>query len=74
MTARPFVHTHSVRIASGEEVLVTRAVAADGRIGFGYSRTLDATASRHMAERFSDEPLPAEIRAAIGSIRWLGSG
>lgn len=67
-----WVHTHSVRLASGEEALVTRVVAPDGRTGFGYSLTLDATASRHMAERFSDEPLPEEIRAAIGRIRWLG--
>jgi hypothetical protein len=70
LVSRPFVHTHSVRIASGEEVLVTRAVAADGRIGFGYSRTLDATASRHMAEQLSDA-LPDDIRAAIASVRWL---
>jgi hypothetical protein len=69
---RPFVHTHSVRVASGEEVLVTRAVAADGRIGFGYSRTLDATASRHMAEQLSDA-LPEDIRAAIASVRWLSA-
>lgn len=71
MTARPFVHTHSVRVASGEEVLVTRAVAADGRIGFGYSRTLDATESRHMAERFSSEPLPDDVQVAIAIVRWL---
>jgi hypothetical protein len=69
---RPFVHTHSVRVASGEEVLVTRAVAADGRIGFGYSRALDATASRHMAEQLSDA-LPEDIRAAIASVRWLSA-
>ncbi len=66
-----WVHTHSVRLASGEEALVTRVVAADGRTGYGYSLTLDATASRHMAERFSGEPLPEEIRAAIASVRWL---
>ena len=65
------VHTHSIRLPSGGEALVPRAVAADGAIGYGYSLTLDATASRHMAERFSDEPLPGEIRAAIASIRWL---
>jgi hypothetical protein len=71
LAARPFVHTHSVRLASGEEILVTRAVAEDGKVGFGYSLTLDATASRHMAERFSGEPLPENIRAAIASVRWL---
>ena len=67
----PFVHTHSVRLASGEEALVTRAVAQDGRIGWGYSLALDATASRHMAERFSDEPLPGELQALASSLRWL---
>jgi hypothetical protein len=69
--SRPFVHTHSVRLASGEEILVTRAVSEDRKVGFGYSRTLDATASRHMAERFSAEPLPADIMEAIRSVRWL---
>jgi hypothetical protein len=64
------VHTQSIRLASGEEALITRVVAG-GRIGYGYSLTLDATASRHMAERFSDEALPAEIEAAIRSARWL---
>jgi hypothetical protein len=65
-----WVHTHSVRLASGEEALVTRVVAPDGRTGFGYSRTLDATESRHMAERFSAEPLPADLMEAIRSVRW----
>ena len=65
------VHTQSIRLASGEEALVTRVVAPDGRTGFGYSLTLDATSSRHMAERFSDEALPGEIEAAIRSARWL---
>ena len=60
-----------MRLPSGEEALVTRAVADDGTVGYGYSLTLDATASRHMAERFSDEELPEEIRKAIRSVRWL---
>jgi hypothetical protein len=68
---RASVHTHAIRLASGEEALVTRAVADDGTVGYGYSLTLDATAARHMAERFSDDPLPEEIRAAIASVRWL---
>lgn len=66
-----FIHTVSIRLASGEEALVTRVVGTDGRVGYGYSLTLDATAARHMAERFSGDPLPAGIRAAIGSVRWL---
>jgi hypothetical protein len=65
------VHTVSIRLASGGEALVTRVVGTDGRTGYGYSLALDATASRHMAERFSGEPLPGEIRAAIASVRWL---
>ena len=71
MRSTAYVHTHSVRLASGEEALVTRAVAQDGRIGWGYSLALDATASRHMAERFSGEPLPEEIRTLVSSLRWL---
>jgi hypothetical protein len=68
-----FIHTHSVRTAQGAEVLVTRAVAPDGRIGFGYSLTLDSTASRHMAEALGGEAqLPEEIRELAKSIRWLG--
>ncbi len=73
MKKRPFVHVHSVRLASGDEALVARAVAEDGRIGYGYSLTLDATAARHMAERFSAEALPDEIRAAVASLRWLST-
>ena len=39
-----------MRIATGEEVLVARVVAPDGRIGFGFSFGQDATQARHMAE------------------------
>jgi hypothetical protein len=38
-----------MRLATGEEVLVARAVA-DGRAGYGFSFRLDATEARHMAE------------------------
>jgi hypothetical protein len=44
-----FVHTQSMRLQSGHEALVTRVVAPDGRIGFGFSFDLDATQARHMA-------------------------
>ena len=44
------VHVHSMRVATGEEVLVARVVAPDGRIGFGFSFGQDATQARHMAE------------------------
>jgi hypothetical protein len=49
--AKPYsVHVHSMRIATGEEVLVARVLAPDGRAGFGFSFRLDATEARHMAE------------------------
>lgn len=44
-----YIHTHSMRLASGQEALVTRVVAEDGRTGFGFSFQLDATEARHMA-------------------------
>lgn len=44
-----FVHTQSMRLASGHEALVARALADDGRTGFGFSLELDATQARHMA-------------------------
>jgi hypothetical protein len=43
-----FIHTQSMRLASGHEALVTRVVA-EGRTGFGFSLRLDATEARHMA-------------------------
>ena len=69
---KALVHTHSIRGADGAEVLVTRAVAADGRVGFGYSLSLDATAARHMAQQLAGESLlPEDIRALARSIQWL---
>ena len=44
------VHVHSMRLATGEEALIARVVAPDGRIGHGFSFRLDATEARHMAE------------------------
>jgi hypothetical protein len=44
-----FIHTQSMRLGSGQEALVTRVLAGDGRTGFGFSLRLDATESRHMA-------------------------
>lgn len=49
MTRPAFIHTHSLRLASGHEALVTRLVTDDGRIWFGFSLQLDATEARHMA-------------------------
>src|SRR5438477_11955405 len=45
-----FVHVHSMRLATGEEALIARVVAPDGRVGYGFSFRLDATEARHMAE------------------------
>ncbi len=50
MKPKHFVHVHSIRFATGEEVLVARVVAPDGRVGFGFSLRQDATEARHMAE------------------------
>lgn len=44
------VHVHSMRIASGEEVLVARVLAENGAVGFGFSFRVEATEARHMAE------------------------
>jgi hypothetical protein len=44
-----FIHTHSMRLVSGHEVLVTRVLAENGGTGVGFSLQLDATTSRHMA-------------------------
>jgi hypothetical protein len=38
-----------MRLASGQEALVTRVLADDGSTGFGFSFQLDATEARHMA-------------------------
>jgi hypothetical protein len=39
-----------MRIATGEEVLVARVIAPEGRVGYGFSFRLDATEARRMAE------------------------
>jgi hypothetical protein len=45
-----FMHVHSMRITSGEETLVARALTTDGKVGFGFTFRLDAAEARHMAE------------------------
>ena len=50
MNAAQSTHIHSIRLASGEEALVARVVAKDGRVGLGFSFRLEATEARHMAE------------------------
>ncbi len=55
-----FIHVHSIRIATGEEILVARVLAEDGRAGYGFSFRLDATEARHMAERHAGLRAPEE--------------
>ncbi|HEX6267074.1 MAG TPA: hypothetical protein VFZ81_09285 [Burkholderiales bacterium] len=38
-----------MRLASGQEALVTRVLTREGEIFFGFSLQLDATEARHMA-------------------------
>lgn len=45
-----FTHVQSMRLASGQEVLVARVLTNEGNAGFGFSLRLDATEARHMAE------------------------
>jgi hypothetical protein len=45
-----YIHVHSLRGASGDEILIARVLAPDGNIGLGFSFRLDATEARHMAE------------------------
>ena len=76
---RHSVHIHSVRLPSGEEVLLARVIAQGGQVGYGFSLTLDATEARHMAERnagvrndgVAAVPVPAEIEALFPSVQWL---
>ena len=39
-----------MRLEAGQEALVARVVAKDGKTGFGFSFRLDAQEARHMAE------------------------
>ncbi len=50
MNRAAFIHVHSIRVATGEEALVARVLAENGRPGYGFSFRLDATEARHMAE------------------------
>lgn len=67
MTRVRFIHTQSLRLASGHEALVTRVLRQDGKTGFGFSLRLDATQARLMA--MFDAGLSAErprIEPALG--------
>ena len=49
MSKLSFIHTQSMRLASGHEALVTRVLTDEGSTGFGFTLQLDATEARHMA-------------------------
>jgi len=42
-------HVHSIRLADGAEALVARLLDIEGRTGFGFAFTLDASRARLMA-------------------------
>jgi L-alanine-DL-glutamate epimerase-like enolase superfamily enzyme len=76
-------HTHSLRIASGEEALVVRVLTRDGAIGVGFTLNLDAAVARDMAAwdaaaRRAGCPLwkllGGQARAAIPVLRASGEG
>src|SRR4029077_15499158 len=46
-----YLHVHSIRGASGDEILIACAPPPGGRFGFGFSLRLDPPKPRHMAER-----------------------
>ena len=57
------LEVRSLRLASGEEVLVAFLKAADGRVGWGISFSLDATEARRMAERHAGFESPPDYSA-----------
>jgi hypothetical protein len=50
----------SIRLSSGEEVLIAFVKAEDGRLGWGIGFDLDATAARRMAERHAGFESPPD--------------
>lgn len=44
------LEVRSMRLASGDELLVAEVRTPDGSVGYGFSFKLDATEARHMAE------------------------
>ena len=44
------LEVRSIRLPSGEELLLACVTAGNGAVGWGITFTLDATAARHMAE------------------------
>jgi hypothetical protein len=72
-----YIHTQSLRLASGHEALVTRVRADDGRTGFGFSFQLDATQARHMAMfeagLWPERPRIAPVMAHPWETAWMAN-
>ena len=79
LTIKPsYIHTQSLRLASGHEALVTRVVAeGSGRMGFGFSLQLDATQARHMAMHEAglrpERPQITPVMAHPWEIAWVAN-
>ena len=65
-----FAHIHSMRVASGEEVIVARVETTGGSVGFGFSFRLDATEARHMAMWHAGIKIPIERYEAVLGHPW----
>jgi len=72
-----YIHTQSMRLASGHEALVTRVIAEDGRVGFGFNFQLDATEARHMAlysvGLWPERPHVAPVMAHPWETAWVAN-
>jgi hypothetical protein len=72
-----YIHTQSMRLASGHEALVTRVLAEDGRAGFGFNFQLDATEARHMAMYnvglWPERPHVAPVMAHPWETAWVAN-
>jgi hypothetical protein len=66
-----------MRLASGHEALVTRVLAEDGRVGFGFNFQLDATEARHMAMYnvglWPERPHVAPVMAHPWETAWVAN-
>ncbi len=76
-------HTHSLRVASGDEALVVRVLTREGAIGIGFTLNFDVAVARDMAAwdaaaRRANAPLWTLLgggaRQAIPVLRALGEG
>lgn len=71
-------HTHSMRLATGEEALVVRVLAEGGHVGFGFTFVEDVGAARdmatwHAAAATQGRALSALLATAPGEAAALGA-